>query len=75
MTMPKLDKTCLRSKPPAWFKEADRALWSHYDRRGEPPLKEVLDDPIVKALAMSDQVSDAEIDKLVRLIRGTRAVE
>jgi|GEM_PF-2537076 len=73
--MPKLDKTRLRSKPPSWFKATDRALWRHYDERSEPPLKEVLDDPIVKALAMSDQVSDAEIYKLVRLIRGTRAID
>jgi len=59
-------------KPP-WAENTNRSLWGQYAVQSEPTLDDVLNDPIVKALAASDHVSRSEIDKLVKIIREYRA--
>ena len=72
-TMRKLENKRPDGAIPSWLKNADRSLWTQYNVSTEPPLDEVLDDPIVKALAASDHVSRSELDKLVKIIRDYRA--
>lgn len=71
--MAKLDKRRRKDASAAWLETANRSLWAQYDTHREPPLAEVLDDPIVKALAASDHVTRSEIDTLVKIIRTYRS--
>jgi len=72
-TMAKLDKGRSKQAGAAWLEAANRDLWAQYDSHREPPLAEVLDDPIVQALAASDHVTRSEIDTLVKIIRDYRS--
>ena len=73
--MQKFDKKRPGCVDPSWTKKAKQSLWAHYANSREPALEEVLDDPIVMALAASDHVSRSDIDVLVKIIRDFRAAK
>jgi hypothetical protein len=48
---------------------------TYADARNEPPLREVLDDPIVKSVMARDNVARADLERLIETYRGNRAAD
>lgn len=48
---------------------------TYADARNEPSLREILDDPIVKSIMARDNVTRADLERLIETYRGNRAAD